>query len=226
VLVAFGGAGGLHSSGLARRLGMEAVAIPPYAGVFSALGLLMAPPRLDGARSVLLDRSGDLVAALAELADETAHRFRTVNGVDPARVEKLVDMRYRGQSHEITVPVGTVDFDSAAADFHRLHAEMNGFARRDDPVEAVTVRAVAEGRPLMGWEHLPTVPEDSSPTARRRHVVFGEERLPTDVWKRAELPAGFEMTGPAVIEEEVGTTVLVPGDSAVVEADGTIEVRW
>jgi N-methylhydantoinase A len=57
VLVAFGGAGGLHSSGLARRLGMHAVAIPPYAGVFSALGLLMAPPRLDGARSVLLERT-------------------------------------------------------------------------------------------------------------------------------------------------------------------------
>jgi N-methylhydantoinase A len=149
------------------------------------------------------------------------------NGVEPARVERLVDMRYRGQSHEITVPVsGSADFDAAAADFHRLHAEMNGFARLEDPVEAVTVRAVAEGFPLLGWEDLPAVPEGTSPTPRRRHVVFGEERLPTDVWSRAELPAGFEMTGPAVIEEEVGTTVLLPGDSAVVEADGTIEVRW
>lgn len=228
VLVAFGGAGGLHSSGLARRLGMQAVAIPPYAGVFSALGLLMAPPRLDGARSVLLDRSGDLGAALSEVAGDTTRRFRLANGVEPSRVERLVDMRYRGQSHEITVPVaGGTDFDSAAADFHRLHSEMNGFARPDDPVEAVTVRAVAEGRPLLSWDDLPELAEDGPPpTPRRRHVVFGEERLPTDVWRRADLPAGFELAGPAVIEEEVGTTVLLPGDSAVVESDGTIEVRW
>ncbi|HSJ35860.1 MAG TPA: hydantoinase/oxoprolinase family protein [Acidimicrobiia bacterium] len=227
VLVAFGGAGGLHSSGLARRLGMKAVAIPPYAGVFSALGLLMAPPRLDGARSVLLEEGGDLAGAMASVVDEAVRRFRSANGVQPARVESLVDMRYRGQSHEITVTVAMpADFATATADFHRLHAEMNGFARLEDPVEAVTVRAVAEGRPLLGWDDLPPVGEGPPPTPRRRHVVFGQNRLPSDVWERATLPAGFEFAGPAVIEEEVGTTVLLPGDTAVVAADGTIEVRW
>lgn len=227
VLVAFGGAGGLHSSGLARRLGMRSVAVPPYAGVFSALGLLMAPPRLDGARSVLLGEGADLASAVAAVAAETEERFRSSHRVAPVRMGAMADVRYRGQAHEITVPMPAgAGFGAAAAAFHRLHFEMNGFSRPDDPVEVVTVRAVAEGEPLLGWADLPTVAPGPPPLSRRREVVFEGRALQAEVWQRRHLPAGFELRGPAVIEEEVGTVVLLPGDVAVVADDGTVEVTW
>lgn len=227
MLVAFGGAGGLHSSGLARRLGMAGVAVPPFGGVFSALGLLMAPPRLDGARSVLLVDSGGFGEAVAGVVEEVSGRFRRSHGSGPATVTRVVDMRYRGQAHEIPVAISEREgFEEATARFHALHAEMNGFSRLDDPVEVVTVRAVAEGTSHLGWEDLPGLAEGPLPEPRTRKVVFEGKRLETAVWQRPSLPAGTSIEGPAVIEEEVGTTVLLPGDRAVVAADGTLEVTW
>lgn len=226
-LVAFGGAGGLHATALARRLDMAAVAVPPYGAVFSALGLLMAPPRVDGARSVLVTDDGSFLRAVGEVADRVAREFEETHGASPASVERIVDMRYVGQAHEIPVPVGEGEpFGSAVARFHTLHEEVNGFARPDDPVEVVTFRAAAAGQPLLTWEGLPTLEEGPLPEPRYRGVVFDGREQRASAWWRQELPAGAEILGPAVIEEEVGTTILLPGDRATVLADGTIEVTW
>ncbi|HEX2153237.1 MAG TPA: hydantoinase/oxoprolinase family protein [Acidimicrobiia bacterium] len=226
-LVAFGGAGGLHATSLARRLGMASVVVPPFAGVFSALGLLMAPPRVDGANSIVLTEADDLAAASSRVAERVVSEFTRANGRPPAAVTRHVDMRYRGQSHEITVPVGEGEaLASAAGTFHRLHADINGFARPGDPVEAVTVRVVAEGRPLLTWDDLPRSRAGPLPPSHRRSMVMGGEEVESEVWWRPELPAGAEVRGPAVITEEVGTTVLRPGDRAVVASDGALEVTW
>src|SRR5690606_19261099 len=108
-LVAFGGAGGLHATALARRLDMAAVAIPPYGGVFSAVGLLMAPPRVDGARSALVTDDGPFDQVLAEVAARVAQEFVATHGAVPEAVERRVDMRYAGQAHELSVPVSPGD---------------------------------------------------------------------------------------------------------------------
>lgn len=226
-LVAFGGAGGLHAVALARRLGIAGVAIPPYAGVFSALGLLMAPPRLDGARSVLITGEDGFRAAVEEVALQVVAHYSRVHGAGPVVESHTVDMRYRGQSHEIAVPVQREEgWEQAVGRFHRLHAEMNGFARSVDPVEVVTVRAVAQGRPLLHWEDLPHVEDGPPPPSRRRPVVMGGDEVEAEVWWRPHLPAGWQVEGPAVVEEEVGTTVLYGGERAVVAPDGTLEVSW
>lgn len=223
-LIAYGGAGGLHATALARRLGMARVAIPPYAGVFSALGLLMAPPRVDGARSVD-PNAGDFSPALEALASRVTDSYVDTFGRLPVEVGWSVDMRYRGQSHEISVPVVEgASTGAAEAAFHRLHAEINGFARSDDPVEAVTVRAVAEGRAWLGWEDLPRLAPGPLPEPGRRAMTVNERDVEADVWWRPDLPSGVELVGPAVIEEEVGTTVLLPGETGSVAVDGTIEV--
>lgn len=223
-LIAYGGAGGLHATALARRLGMERVAIPPYAGVFSALGLLMAPPRVDGARSVD-PNAGAFSPALEELAARVADSYVATFGRLPVAVGRSVDMRYRGQSHEISVPVVEGSSAAAAEDaFHRMHAEINGFARSDDPVEVVTVRSVAEGSAWLGWDDLPGLAPGPLPQPGRRAMMVDERQVEADVWWRPDLPSGVELVGPAVIEEEVGTTVLLPGETGVVAVDGTIEV--
>jgi N-methylhydantoinase A/oxoprolinase/acetone carboxylase beta subunit len=129
VLVAFGGAGPLHACALAHALGMPAVVVPPWAGVLSAVGLLMAPRQVDLVRSWPdpADHAG-AEAAAADLGREAA----TAEG---GRVEMAFDCRYAGQSHEITV--------AAIGGFAAEHARRNGFTLAGAPIEVVAIRASA-----------------------------------------------------------------------------------
>jgi N-methylhydantoinase A len=119
-LVAFGGAGPLHACALADELGMRTVLIPAAAGVLSALGLVAADERRDAVRSYVtpLDEAGELP------------------------VDGEADLRYAGQSFELTVPLGP----RLAERFHEAHEERYGYAAPERPVELVAVRT-AEIRP-------------------------------------------------------------------------------
>lgn len=130
-LVAFGGAGPLHACALADALEMPTVIVPAHAGVLSALGILTAPRQRDLVRSWPTpgDHEG-LDEARRQLAAEAA----ALVGPDAA-VETSLDCRYRGQSHELTV----ADVEA----FHLAHRRHNGFARPDEAVEVVAVRATA-----------------------------------------------------------------------------------
>jgi N-methylhydantoinase A len=119
-LVAFGGAGPLHACALAEDLGIEAVLVPEAAGVLSALGLVASEERRD--------RVVSYVRPLADVADLPA--------------EGEADLRYRGQSFELTVPLQP---DIAGA-FHRAHEERYGYADRERGIELVAVRT-ADVRP-------------------------------------------------------------------------------
>ncbi|MGH9231339.1 MAG: hydantoinase/oxoprolinase family protein, partial [Acidimicrobiales bacterium] len=149
-LVAFGGAGPLHACALAEALRMPAVIVPARAGVLSAVGLLTAPLRRDLVRSWATpqDHAG-LAEALTALGKEAAALVGSVAGEGlAATVETAVDCRYRGQSHELTVP--TVD------EFHDEHRRRNGYARPDEPVEVVALRAVATHPPTVAFGDLPS----------------------------------------------------------------------
>jgi len=113
-LVAFGGAGPLHACELAGELGMRTVLVPEVAGVLSALGLVAADERRDAVRSYLV--------ALAEVGELPR--------------EGEADLRYTGQSFELTVPLQ----DGLAEAFHRAHEEQYGFAEREREIELVAVR--------------------------------------------------------------------------------------
>ncbi|HEY6583905.1 MAG TPA: hydantoinase/oxoprolinase family protein [Gaiellaceae bacterium] len=119
-LVAFGGAGPLHACALAEELGVETVLVPEAAGVLSALGLAVGDERRDHVRSV--------VRPLAEVPDLPD--------------EGEADLRYRGQSFELTVSLGP----DLAGRFHRLHQERYGYAARDRELELVAIRT-ADVRP-------------------------------------------------------------------------------
>ncbi len=137
-LVAFGGAGPMHACALADLVGMSTVIVPARAGVFCAVGLLGAPVQHDVVRSF---GGGDVDAALATLRAEVA-ASRPGSTVDIA-----VDCRYRGQSHELTVPT--------VHDFHLEHARRNGYARPDEPVEVVALRASARSASDVDIDALP-----------------------------------------------------------------------
>jgi N-methylhydantoinase A len=228
-LLAFGGAGGLHATALARRLDMAGVVVPPHAGVFSALGLLLSSPRVDRSRTVLVTApaADRLDAAVAELAASAMAELHTTAGVEGA-ITTSVDVRYVGQSHELTVPYDAGDgWEALARRFHERHYARNGFALSGDPVEAVTIRAAAVGDPALQWSDVPPPhAEGAAAAGRRRVVVAGGEGVDAAVVRRGGLRPGDEVVGPAIVEESQATTFLGPGDRARVHEMGALEVEW
>ena len=230
-LVAFGGAGPLHAAALARDLGIRQVLIPPAPGILCALGLLVAPLRLDLVRTrvALLD-----VIAGAELAqgfedlEQQAAAWLDHEGVPPARrrLARAFDMRYVGQNFELTVapPAGTSPFDAPAlrGAFLREHERIYGYAAPDEPVQVVALRLTAFGdRELPPMPALPVAPTTDPGEARtgERAVYFEEARgfQATPIYRRERLRAGHRLDGPAVIEQMDSTTVILGGQEACVD---------
>ena len=224
-LVAFGGAGGMHATALARRLDMAGAIIPPHAGVFSALGLLLSPPRVDLSLSIAGDTPVDV--QVAALADRVARQLADETGSVPVEVVTSIDVRYRGQSHETTVPYrageGRVVLERR---FHEAHLVRNGFAREGDPIETVTVRAAALGAPVLTWADLDEVIAVDQARRGPRAVLTSNGAIEADVWWRPGLAAGTEVTGPAVVEEPEATVWIGPDERAVVHSSGALEVEW
>jgi len=153
-LVAFGGAGPLHACALAEALNMRAVIVPPRAGVFSAVGLLCSPRQRELVRSwpdpSARDGLDDALAALGAEARAVVAGIGAGGSAEPAiEIEYALDCRYRGQSHELTVP--SVDA------FHAEHERRNGYARPEAPVEVVALRARARRPAPVEAEALPAV---------------------------------------------------------------------
>ncbi len=225
-LVAFGGAGGLHATALARRLDMAGVIIPPFSGVFSALGLLLSPPRADAARSNLLE-SGEMLDSEVDAVIAMAEGRLVAGGADVAATSSFADVRYYGQSHETTVPYAPGDgWDEMLGRFHAMHQERNGFARVGDAVQVVTVRAESVGRPLLTWADLPEVVPSGKPERPPRPVLTADGEVMARVVDRTTLGEGTEIVGPAIVEETEATTYIAPGERAVVHSSGAMEVQW
>jgi N-methylhydantoinase A len=226
-LVAFGGAAGLHAAALAERLGTPRVLIPPDPGVLSAMGMLLSPVRKDLARSVLLRGPAardDLVEAGFTALEDTARAAMADEGVGPdqVRIRRLADVRYVGQSYELTVPAS--GWDEA---FHRLHAERYGFDRRGAELELVTLR-------VQATSPAATLPPAARPAAaaagpghapRQTSVHYRRAAVQSTVIDRSSLPVGGSARGPAIIHEYSATFWLPPGWRADVLADGSLSAR-
>ena len=227
-LVAFGGAGGLHATSLARSLGMDGVVIPPFGGVLSAVGLLLAPPRSDAARAVLV--SGNDFAQVREAAQELRTEVRTAlerAGFDEADVSFSVDTRYLGQAHEISVEWREGDgLDDVRDRFAAAHLDRNGFDRPGDEIEIVAVRGVGLSTPALTIEEVSRWKASAERSDTHRHVATETGLVNSLVVDRAALAAGDVVAGPAIVEEVEATTYLAAGDRAEVRASGAIEVTW
>ena len=213
VLVAFGGAGGLHAVRLARRLGMRKVLIPPHSGVFSALGLLMASPRSDAARTVMLAENDSRLAGLSdEVSNEATSRFASTFGSAHIATVLSADVRYVGQSHELEV-ITRPSWAAVRRAFEEAHRQMFGFDRQEESIELVNLRAVATGEAPLSWPDLPRVHGDLRP-----------QRVGS-TWDRATLPPGTEIRGPAAVIERNSAVVVEEDSLLTVLPDGSMEIE-
>ncbi len=225
-LLCFGGAGGLHAVSLARSLGVVKVVVPRHPGLFSALGMLAADIVRDYAATVMIDgeeaEAGGLEAHFGTL-EERAARDLAREGATPGnmRLERFVDMRYRGQSFELTTPY-VPDLPAA---FHALHEKTYGYMSPEKPVQAVTVRLRATGlagRPILERNGGRAGRGEMPPVMERRAVTCGGRPMPAAICDRAGLVPGHVLPGPAVIVEPSATTFLPPGAAAGVDGLGNL----
>jgi N-methylhydantoinase A len=221
VLVGFGGAGPAHANALARDAEMPTLLIPPSPGIFSATGLLTTDLKRDAATTIMrrLDDVDphEVESVFAELERAGAEEL-TREGLTGDQVEfvRQIDMRYVGQSYELTIPAG----DGLLERFHAEHDRVYGFAAPAEPVELVSLRLTSVGRIAKPPVRSLATGPDVEPK-ERREVYFAEAGGYVDcpIYDRYALPAGMSFAGPAVVEEFDSTTVVHPGFAVMV--DGT-----
>jgi N-methylhydantoinase A len=231
VMMAFGGAGPIHAAGVARTLGIGEVLVPRAPGVFSALGLLHAEVEHHAARTVLTstrtDDMGAVEAALEAMREDLLRRIRE-EGFDAqgAQIERHADVRYRGQSSELTVPLPDGPLSDAALreleerfeqEFERTYAH-RGEAKA---FELVTVRLVM--RVPRDVRHGSDWIASSEAPAQRRTVYFGPEHgnLDARVVARGALGTAPQ-PGPLLVQEYDTTIVVPPGCAARLDSHGNV----
>jgi len=225
-LVAFGGAGPLHASLLAKELNIPTILIPVEPGTLSSLGILLTDIRMDFVKTniMIADKKNTSL-----IEDTFNYLIRQANGwLDSERVSKddriinrTIDMRYEGQNYEIPVKVEKMDVDQIVLDFYSGHKRYYGYFFEDIPVQLINFRVTAYG--IVGKPKLKKhdVAKGSAENAvvDRRKVFFEEagEFLPTPIYARSKLLVRNTIQGPAIIEQLSSTTVILPNQSAVVD---------
>ncbi len=223
-LVAFGGAGGLHALRLARELGMSTVLVPPLSGVFSALGLLMATPRSDVTATVMLAEGSEQIRPVAtEIEERASQSFRDDHQADGVESSSRGDVRYAGQSHELTVTL-EAGWVALRQSFEAEHQRRFGFIRPDQPIELVNVSAQVLGVAPMRWSDLPRLGSIPRPTPTSSLVHIDGDSVDVDTYSRGSLPAGFHVTGPALVVDTDAVIWLDRGGHLSVHDDGTLEM--
>jgi N-methylhydantoinase A len=235
-LVAFGGAGPLHAPTLAAELDIPTVLVPRTAGVLSAQGLLISDVAYDYSRSMVRPWNEVDPTRVAEFFADLRAAGDTELGNEgiPAErreFERVADLRYVGQSFDVSVPVPDGELDATALEtveerFHDAHEKRYGHADPGEPVELVTLRLRARGvvdAPDM--EPPATGGSAAEAVAEHRETAFDGEQYDTPIYDRDRLPAGGAFDGPAVVEGAESTVVVRPKQSVSVLDDGTLAVE-
>jgi N-methylhydantoinase A len=206
-LVAFGGCGGLHACEMAEELGIRTVIVPHFAGALSARGMLLADRVRDYSAGVL--EASHVEKRFAEL-ERAARR-----DLPRAKLARMADIRYLGQSYELTVPWG--------ASFHNEHRRVYGYCDPARPTETVTVRVratipVAKPAPMR----VPRV----APPARQnlRRVFTGGKFITLPVFVREQVRQRGEK-GPALVVDYGATTLIPAGWKFAVDRPGNLVAR-
>ncbi|MBM4442635.1 MAG: hydantoinase/oxoprolinase family protein [Candidatus Rokubacteria bacterium] len=238
-LLCTGGAGPVHAYSVARKLGLTRIICPRAAGVASALGLLVAPARVDRVATVGLRLDRDPIAKLESAFAKLEAEARAVmadSGIAlaTASVRRLADGRFVGQGFDlvVTLPDGPYADDDATRGrltdaFEHAYRQKFALTPPNVPVEFINVRVIVRA-PIAGAEmRLPLAGGsvgDAIKGVRQAYYPEAGGWVETTVYDRERLKPGFEFAGPAVIEEEGSTLVVGPAGRVHVSRVGNLVV--
>ncbi len=236
-LFAFGGAGPLHASALARELGLPKVLVPARPGITNALGCVVADMRHDFVNTVNQPVAGiDEARMLAILQDHEAQGRALIaqEAVEPSeiRVTHSADMQFVGQTHIVNVPLPAAGISRATL---QTLFEKAYFARFKVELPEIRANLVNLNTSVTGVRHQVDLSRLIDPDGRAatlegalletRPVWFSGTWHDTPVYAREKLPLAAAVAGPAILEQMDATTVLEPGDMARGDADGNIVIE-
>ena len=227
---AFGGAGPVHTYGLAKKIGASKVMVPPLAGVGSALGFFTAPVAFDMSRShrAVVEEADfkEIEALFSELENESAKILKTDQEGNEIIHQRTLLMRFVGQGAEIDLPLPGKNFSSFSVDeiktmFHDEYKRLYGRTSEGSPIEFVTfkIRASLPQKPfsISKLKNRSQAIEDCIKGQRQAFSVIQKDYIPFTVYDRSKLFADAKFYGPAIIEERESTIVV--GEDAAVRVD-------
>lgn len=227
-LMPFGGAGGLAAVELAEKLGIRKIIIPPYQGVFSAVGMLLAKSTRDLSLSVLKPLSNSLMPELAcaykilqkRISKEIARDFEEKTSVS---FIKSVDMRYAGQTYYINVPYRNTAKGLVSL-FNRIHKKIYSYSFNSKEIEIVNIRLKGFSKGEM--QKLP--PEETLPKIsnypKAKGIVFKGKKIQAKFYIKECMLADARITGPAILSSKHSTVFIPPMYQAIKSNKGTIAI--
>jgi N-methylhydantoinase A len=220
-LMPFGGAGGLVAAMLAEKLGIRRLLIPPYQGVFSALGMLMADFKKEVSTSFLKMYTDGIEAQLNDIFSKLETEVREIlaeEGFDEPLLQTFLDMRYRGQSYELTLPY-TEDY---MIKFHQEHLRLYSYSLDNSQCEIVNLRVMATGVTSKFEIAKEPLVEEEAKEYYRKEVYFDGESRPFFIYRRGDLAPGNRLKYPCIVVSDDATVLVPPGFRAEVDAYGNI----
>ena len=236
-LFAFGGAGPLHASALARELGIPKVIVPARPGLTNALGCVVADLRHDFVNTVNQPVAALDVEHAREILRRQVEDGRAMIADEAVRPETIrvvhsADMQFTGQTHLLNVPLPSAEI--SREQLQRLFEDAY-FARFRVKLPEIRALLVNLNTSVIGVRRAVDLSTLIDPAGRaatldaalteRRPVWFAGEWIDTPVYARERMPLGARVEGPAVLEQLDATTVLEPGDVATSDADGNLIVE-
>lgn len=227
-LFSFGGAGGMHAAEISALLKMSKIIIPNNAGVLSALGLLLTDSIKDYSKSILKDAeevSGKgLEKHLARLREKSLKEM-IKDGFEPKDISFLpfLDLRYLGQSYEITIPYRMPSKSQKAfpfiGDFHEAHKKLYAYHHLQRPVEIVNLRLKAVGKSqkikIKKYPLMTKNPEKAF--LKKQAVYYAGKKHSASLYERSLLEPGNEISGPALLLSYESTTFIPPSFKVLVD---------
>ncbi len=219
ILFSYGGGGPLHSCALAHELSIPMIVVPPEPGNFSAIGMLLADARIDSSKTFVGILNADSVDAMeadfAAMEKASAAALAAEFGTGEVFFEHQAEMRYRGQRHNIKVPVSALkDLEQIRQAFERDYKRRYGHADAKAPAEFQALHLSAFAR--LKQPEIARLPRAAAKrgAAQSRQIYIGNAGgwLSAQIFQRGALEPGFSSAGPAVIEEYGSTTIVWPGD--------------
>jgi N-methylhydantoinase A len=239
-LVGFGGAGPLHAGWIARELNIENILIPERPGIECAFGILTTDVRSDFTRTHItapvpenLNNINDILSGLETQAQNWLSAEKLP--MDKRRIRRSVDMRYVGQNFELSVPLPQgplrkTHIDRLIQDFFDIHERNYGYKTEGEPTQLVTFRVEALGiTPKAALSRHPLDGNDPQKALiDEREVFFGQDSGGTvvcPIYDRDRLMSGNRIAGPAIVEQMDSTTVILPGQRALMDEYRNLVIR-